>query len=67
MVKLSQTLACDSSTTTKTGPSYFVSDSIGEEQLENDLDARLIDRMGKHNELAPLGEAVAAHARRLVF
>lgn len=35
--------------------------------LEDDLDARLIDRMGKRNELTPLGEAVAAHARRLVF
>jgi DNA-binding transcriptional LysR family regulator len=35
--------------------------------LEEDLDARLIDRMGKRNELTPLGEAVAARARRLVF
>ncbi|MDQ0586257.1 LysR family transcriptional regulator [Variovorax paradoxus] len=35
--------------------------------LEDDLDARLIDRMGKRNELTPLGEAVATRARRLVF
>jgi DNA-binding transcriptional LysR family regulator len=35
--------------------------------LEDDLEARLIDRMGKRNELTPLGEAVATRARRLVF
>ena len=35
--------------------------------LEDDLDARLIDRMGKRNELTPLGESVATRARRLVF
>lgn len=35
--------------------------------LEDDLGARLIDRTGKRNELTPLGEAVAARARRMVF
>lgn len=36
------------------------------QMLEEDLGARLIDRMGKRNELTPLGEAVAARARHLV-
>lgn len=35
--------------------------------LEDDLGARLIDRAGKHNELTPLGQAVASRARRMVF
>lgn len=35
--------------------------------LESDLGARLIDRVGKHNELTPLGQAVAAPARRMVL
>lgn len=35
--------------------------------LEEDLGARLIDRAGKHNELTPLGQAVAVRARRMVF
>lgn len=34
--------------------------------LEEDLEARLIDRMGRRNELTPLGEAVAERARRLL-
>lgn len=37
------------------------------QMLEDDLGARLIDRMGKRNELTPLGQAVAARARRMVF
>lgn len=36
------------------------------QMLEDDLGARLIDRMGRRNELTPLGEAVAAQARHLV-
>ncbi len=36
------------------------------QMLEDDLDARLIDRMGRRNELTPLGETVAARARHLV-
>lgn len=35
--------------------------------LEEALDARLIDRMGRRNELTPLGETVAARARQLLF
>lgn len=35
--------------------------------LEDDLGARLIDRSGKRNELTPLGQAVAARARRMVL
>lgn len=35
--------------------------------LEDDLGARLIDRAGKRNELTPLGQAVAARARRMVL
>lgn len=35
--------------------------------LEDALDARLIDRMGRRNELTPLGETVAARARQLIF
>ena len=35
--------------------------------LESDLGARLIDRVGKRNELTPLGQAVAARARRIVL
>ncbi|MDF3833267.1 LysR family transcriptional regulator [Cupriavidus basilensis] len=37
------------------------------QMLEDDLGVRLIDRMGKRNELTPLGEAVATRARHLVF
>jgi len=37
------------------------------QSLEDDLGARLIDRTGKRNELTPLGQAVAARARRMVF
>lgn len=35
--------------------------------LEAELDARLIDRMGRRNELTPLGLAVASHAQRLLL
>jgi DNA-binding transcriptional LysR family regulator len=35
--------------------------------LEADLGARLIDRQGRRNELTPLGQAVAARARRLLL
>src|SRR6218665_2981499 len=35
--------------------------------LEDELQARLIDRMGRRNELTPLGETVAARARQLIF
>ncbi len=35
--------------------------------LEEDLDARLIDRMGRRNELTPLGEIVAERAKQLIF
>lgn len=35
--------------------------------LENDLDGKLIDRTGKRNALTPLGETVAARARRMVL
>jgi DNA-binding transcriptional LysR family regulator len=35
--------------------------------LEDDLGARLIDRTGKRNELTPLGQAVAARAKRMVL
>jgi len=35
--------------------------------LEEELDARLIDRMGRRNELTPLGDIVVARARSLVF
>jgi DNA-binding transcriptional LysR family regulator len=35
--------------------------------LEEALGARLIDRMGRRNELTPLGETVAARARQLLF
>ena len=35
--------------------------------LEEELDARLIDRMGRRNELTPMGETVAVRAKRLVF
>lgn len=35
--------------------------------LEDELGARLIDRMGRRNELTPLGETVAARARQLIF
>lgn len=35
--------------------------------LEAQLDERLIDRVGKSNELTPFGHAVAARARRLVL
>lgn len=35
--------------------------------LEEELGARLIDRMGRRNELTPLGETVAARARQLLF
>lgn len=35
--------------------------------LEEELDARLIDRMGRRNELTPLGDIVAARAKHLVF
>lgn len=35
--------------------------------LEDDLGARLIDRAGKRNELTPLGQTVAARARRMVL
>lgn len=34
--------------------------------LEEEFDARLIDRMGRRNELTPLGDTVASQARRLV-
>ena len=37
------------------------------QSLEESLGARLIDRSGKHNELTPLGQAVAVRARRIVF
>lgn len=36
------------------------------QMLEDDLDVRLIDRMGRRNELTPLGDVVAARARHLV-
>ena len=35
--------------------------------LERTLDARLIDRLGKRNELTPLGEVVVTHGRRMLF
>lgn len=35
--------------------------------LEDDLGARLIDRMGKRNELTPFGQTVASRARRMVL
>ena len=35
--------------------------------LENDLGTRLIDRVGKHNELTPFGQTVAIRARRMVL
>lgn len=35
--------------------------------LENVLGARLIDRVGKHNELTPFGQTVATRARRMVL
>lgn len=35
--------------------------------LERTLDARLIDRLGKRNELTPLGELVVTHGRRMLF
>jgi DNA-binding transcriptional LysR family regulator len=35
--------------------------------LEEVLGAKLIDRMGRRNELTPLGETVAARARQLLF
>ncbi|MBS0339443.1 MAG: LysR family transcriptional regulator [Proteobacteria bacterium] len=35
--------------------------------LEEEFGARLIDRMGRRNELTPLGEVVAERARRVVF
>ena len=35
--------------------------------LEDDLRARLIDRMGKRNELTPFGQTVASRARRMVL
>jgi DNA-binding transcriptional LysR family regulator len=35
--------------------------------LEDELGARLLDRMGRRNELTPLGETVAARARQLLF
>lgn len=35
--------------------------------LEDELGARLVDRAGKHNELTPLGQAVAARARRMLL
>ena len=35
--------------------------------LEEELDARLIDRMGRRNELTPMGETVAVRAKQLVF
>ena len=35
--------------------------------LEETLGAKLIDRMGRRNELTPLGESVAARARLLLF
>lgn len=35
--------------------------------LEGELGARLIDRVGKRNELTPLGQAVAQRARRIVL
>lgn len=35
--------------------------------LEEDLGARLIDRIGKRNELTPLGQAVVQRARRMVL
>ncbi|WP_326542091.1 LysR family transcriptional regulator [Pseudorhodoferax sp.] len=35
--------------------------------LEEELGARLLDRMGRRNELTPLGETVAARARQLLF
>ncbi len=35
--------------------------------LEDALGARLIDRVGKRNELTPLGQAVAQRARRMVL
>jgi DNA-binding transcriptional LysR family regulator len=34
--------------------------------LEADVGARLVDRVGKRNELTPLGHAVLAHARQVV-
>ena len=35
--------------------------------LEDDLGARLIDRTGKRNELTPVGQTVAARARRMTL
>ncbi len=35
--------------------------------LEDDLGARLLDRMGKRTELTPLGLTVASRARRILF
>ena len=35
--------------------------------LEDELDAKLIYRMGRRNELTPLGETVASRARQLLF
>lgn len=35
--------------------------------LERTLEARLIDRLGKRNELTPLGEVVVMHGRRMLF
>ena len=35
--------------------------------LEDDFGARLIDRMGKRNELTPFGQTVASRARRMVL
>ena len=35
--------------------------------LEDDLGARLIDRMGKRNELTPFGQIVCSRARRMVL
>lgn len=35
--------------------------------LEDDLGARLVDRMGRRNELTPFGQVVATRARRMVL
>lgn len=35
--------------------------------LERELGARLIDRLGRRNELTPTGEVVADHGRRMLF
>ncbi len=37
------------------------------QSFEDELGARLVDRTGKRNELTPLGNTVAARARRIMF